>query len=97
MDEKPISRPASPPPIIDQADQVQAPRWYQQHPDIMLTLPDLQIVQYIGDTALPRLRKFLMDNDRVLAVCTNILYYIVSPALKTKSRYLKFPSLQSSR
>jgi len=69
MDEKPISRPASPPPIVDQADQ---------------------IVQYIGDTALPRLRKFLMDNDRVLAVCTNILYYIVSPALKTKSRPLDF-------
>ena len=63
----------------------------------MLTLPDLQIVQYIGDTALPRLRKFLMDNDRVLAVCTNILYYIVSPALKTKSRYLKNTSLQPSR
>lgn len=69
LDEKSVSRPASPPPTVDQADQ---------------------IVQYIGDTALPRLRKFLMDNDRVLAVCTNILYYIVSPALKTKSRPLDF-------
>lgn len=69
LDEKPISRPASPPPNVDQVDQV---------------------VQYIGDTALPRLRKFLMENDRVLAVCTNILYYIVSPALKTKSRPLDF-------
>ncbi|KAH9982294.1 Dopey, N-terminal-domain-containing protein [Lactifluus volemus] len=49
-----------------------------------------QIVQYIGDTALPRLRKFLVDNDRVLAVCTNVVYYIVSPALKTKSRPLDF-------
>ncbi|KAH9043683.1 Dopey, N-terminal-domain-containing protein [Lactarius pseudohatsudake] len=69
LDEKIVSRPPSPPPNVDQADQ---------------------IVQYIGDTALPRLRKFLMDNDRVLAVCTNILYYIVSPALKTKSRPLDF-------
>jgi hypothetical protein len=47
----------------------------------------LHIVQYVGDTALPRLRKFLVDNDRVLTVCTNIMYYIVSPALKIKSRY----------
>ncbi|KAF8273824.1 Dopey, N-terminal-domain-containing protein [Lactarius quietus] len=46
LDEKPSSRPPSPPPNVDQADQ---------------------IVQYIGDTALPRLRKFLMENDRVLA------------------------------
>ncbi|KAH8991959.1 Dopey, N-terminal-domain-containing protein [Lactarius akahatsu] len=69
LDEKIVSRPPSPPPNVDQADQ---------------------IVHYIGNTALPRLRKFLMDNDRVLAVCTNILYYIVSPALKTKSRPLDF-------
>jgi hypothetical protein len=28
-----------------------------------------------------------MDNDRVLAGCTNVMYYIVAPALKIKSRY----------
>ncbi|KAI0271467.1 Dopey, N-terminal-domain-containing protein [Gloeopeniophorella convolvens] len=48
------------------------------------------VVQYIGDVALPRLRKFLVDNDRVLTVCTNVMYYIVSPALKSKSRPLDF-------
>ncbi|KAI0307632.1 Dopey, N-terminal-domain-containing protein [Multifurca ochricompacta] len=68
LDEK-TSRPSSPSPEVDQADQ---------------------IVQYIGDTALPRLRKFLVDNDRVLTVCTNIMYYVVSPALKIKSRPLDF-------
>jgi len=72
LDEKPISRPATPPPGVDRADQ------------------GPHIVQYIGDIALPRLRKFLVDNDRVLTVCTNIMYYIVSPALKTKSRPLDF-------
>ncbi|KAI9513117.1 Dopey, N-terminal-domain-containing protein [Russula earlei] len=72
LDEKTISRPASPLPGVDRVDQTS------------------HIVQYIGGIALPRLRKFLVDNDRVLSVCTNIIYYIVSPALKTKSRPLDF-------
>ncbi|KAH8998778.1 Dopey, N-terminal-domain-containing protein [Lactarius hatsudake] len=62
LDEKIVSRPPSPPPNVDQADQ---------------------IVQYIGDTALPRLRKFLMDNDRVLAVCTNIFPLDFDPTIST--------------
>lgn len=72
LDEKPTSRPTSPPPGVDRVNQT------------------LHIVQYIGDTALPRLRKFLVDNDRVLTACTNIMYYIVSPALKLKIRPLDF-------
>ncbi|KAH9996513.1 Dopey, N-terminal-domain-containing protein [Russula vinacea] len=54
LDEKPISRPTTPPVGLDRANQ------------------------------------FLVDNDRVLTACTNIMYYIVSPALKTKSRPLDF-------
>ncbi|KAF7303085.1 Dopey-N domain-containing protein [Mycena kentingensis (nom. inval.)] len=44
-----------------------------------------QINQFIATTAMPNLRKFLMDNDKVVASCTNIVYYIVSPAMKGKS------------
>ena len=39
-------------------------------------------------TVLPNLRKFLVDNDKVLAACTNIIYYIVAPAIKVKSKPL---------
>ena len=94
LDEKAISRPASPAPGVGRTDQVCV------SPLVEPTLSSLpqtsHIVQYIGDTALPRLRKFLVDNDRVLTVCTNIMYYIVSPALKAKSRYLTL-SLQLRR
>ncbi|KAF7307364.1 Dopey-N domain-containing protein [Mycena indigotica] len=44
-----------------------------------------QINQFIATTAMSGLRKFLMDNDKVVAACTNIVYYIVSPAMKGKS------------
>ncbi|KAJ7687383.1 Dopey, N-terminal-domain-containing protein [Mycena rosella] len=45
-----------------------------------------QVNLYIATTAMPGLRRFLMDNDKVVASCTNIVYYIVSPAMKGKSR-----------
>ncbi|KAF8640453.1 hypothetical protein AX17_000117 [Amanita inopinata Kibby_2008] len=47
-----------------------------------------QITQYLASTALPHFRKFLMDNDKVLAACSNIVYYVVSPGLKGKTRPL---------
>ncbi|KAI0323044.1 Dopey, N-terminal-domain-containing protein [Amylostereum chailletii] len=47
-----------------------------------------EIIQYMSSTALPNLRKFLVDGDKVLAACTNIMYYIVSPAIKSKNRPL---------
>ncbi|KAJ7610904.1 Dopey, N-terminal-domain-containing protein [Roridomyces roridus] len=45
-----------------------------------------QITEFIATTALPGLRRFLMDNDKVVASCTNIVYYIITPAFKGKSR-----------
>ncbi|KAJ7103154.1 Dopey, N-terminal-domain-containing protein, partial [Mycena belliarum] len=45
-----------------------------------------QVNQFIATTAMPSLRRFLMDNDKVIASCTNIVYYVVSPAMKGKSR-----------
>jgi hypothetical protein len=51
-----------------------------------------QINQFTGSIAIPNLRKFLIDNDRVTAACTNIVYYIVNPAMKGKSRYGFDPS-----
>ncbi|KAJ7742186.1 Dopey, N-terminal-domain-containing protein [Mycena olivaceomarginata] len=45
-----------------------------------------QVNLFIATTAMSSLRRFLMDNDKVVAACTNIVYYIVSPAMKGKSR-----------
>jgi len=45
-----------------------------------------QINQFIASIALPNLRKFLMETDKVAATCTNIVYYVINPAMKGKSR-----------
>lgn len=45
-----------------------------------------QIVDFVATTVVPSLRKFLMDNDRVASACSNIVYYILNPALKAKPR-----------
>ncbi|KAI0375501.1 hypothetical protein BV20DRAFT_986250 [Pilatotrama ljubarskyi] len=43
---------------------------------------------YIASDALPSLRKFLVDSDKILAACNQIVYNIVGPALKGKARPL---------
>ncbi|KAG1754714.1 Dopey, N-terminal-domain-containing protein [Suillus paluster] len=45
-----------------------------------------QITAFIASTAVPDLRRFLMDNDKVASACSNIVYYIVSPGIKMKAR-----------
>ncbi|KAG8219398.1 Dopey, N-terminal-domain-containing protein [Butyriboletus roseoflavus] len=47
-----------------------------------------QILDFVATTAVPNLRKFLVDNDRIASSCSNIVYYIINPALKAKSRPL---------
>ncbi|KAI6154002.1 Dopey, N-terminal-domain-containing protein [Pisolithus tinctorius] len=48
----------------------------------------LQITNFVATTVLPNLRKFLPDNDKVASACSNIVYYVVNPAVKGKSRPL---------
>ncbi|KAI6136235.1 Dopey, N-terminal-domain-containing protein [Pisolithus sp. B1] len=48
----------------------------------------LQITNFIATTVLPNLRKFLPDNDKVASACSSIVYYVVNPAVKGKSRPL---------
>ncbi|KAH7930453.1 hypothetical protein BV22DRAFT_1000727 [Leucogyrophana mollusca] len=45
-----------------------------------------QICLFIAEAALPNMRKFLMDNDKVASACSNIIYYIVNPTIKLKAR-----------
>ncbi|RKO86638.1 hypothetical protein BDK51DRAFT_32227, partial [Blyttiomyces helicus] len=45
-----------------------------------------EVVVYLGRTMIPGLRRFIQDQDRTMALLTNIMYYIVTPAFK--SRYV---------
>ncbi|TFK70447.1 hypothetical protein BDN72DRAFT_887964 [Pluteus cervinus] len=45
-----------------------------------------QVNQFISGVALPNMRRFLVDNDKITTACTNIVYYIVSPAMKGRTR-----------
>ncbi|KAJ8582095.1 hypothetical protein M405DRAFT_582865 [Rhizopogon salebrosus TDB-379] len=47
-----------------------------------------QITAFIALKAVPDLRRFLMDNDKVANACSNIVYYIVNPSIKAKARPL---------
>lgn len=45
----------------------------------------------MASSVVPNLRKFLVDNDKIAAACNNIVYYIVNPAMKGKSRLIPAP------
>ncbi|KAF9011155.1 Dopey, N-terminal-domain-containing protein [Cyathus striatus] len=51
-----------------------------------------QIVSFVATSTLPNLRKFLVDNDKISTACSNIVYYIVNPALRGKTRPLDVDS-----
>ncbi|THH09322.1 hypothetical protein EW145_g2101 [Phellinidium pouzarii] len=44
-----------------------------------------KINQYLAYDVLPNLRRFLVENDKILAACNNIVYYVLNPALKARS------------
>ncbi|KAJ3739812.1 Dopey, N-terminal-domain-containing protein [Lentinula detonsa] len=46
----------------------------------------MQINEFIAAVAIPYMRRILMDNDKVSSACANIVYYIVNPALKGKTK-----------
>ncbi|KAG5652198.1 hypothetical protein H0H81_005933 [Sphagnurus paluster] len=45
-----------------------------------------QINEFLASSILPNLRRFLVDNDKVISVCNNVVYYIVNPAMRGKTR-----------
>ncbi|KAF8899262.1 Dopey, N-terminal-domain-containing protein [Infundibulicybe gibba] len=48
-----------------------------------------QITAFIASSTLPNLRKFLIESDKVASACNNIIYYIVNPAMKGRTRPLE--------
>ncbi|EJD54553.1 hypothetical protein AURDEDRAFT_156337 [Auricularia subglabra TFB-10046 SS5] len=47
-----------------------------------------QINAFLAANVLPLLRRILLDADKIASLCTNIVYYIVNPAMKSKGRTL---------
>ncbi|GJJ13160.1 hypothetical protein Clacol_007411 [Clathrus columnatus] len=47
-------------------------------------IPD-QVIAYLVSNVIPSLRRLLFDNDRMVTLCTNIVYYVVNPTIKTKT------------
>ncbi|KAM0788392.1 hypothetical protein ACM66B_001530 [Microbotryomycetes sp. NB124-2] len=45
-----------------------------------------EIATFMASRVLPDLRRFLVEADKVLAVSSNLVYYLVAPAFKTRSR-----------
>lgn len=43
-----------------------------------------QINEFFVSKGIPNFRRFLADTDRITAVSTNMVYYIVSPAMKSR-------------
>ncbi|KAJ1302793.1 hypothetical protein OPQ81_003100 [Rhizoctonia solani] len=46
-------------------------------------LPD-EINLFFARRLIPNLRKFMFENDKVIGVCTNIVYYVINPAIRSK-------------
>lgn len=44
------------------------------------------ITSFIAKSVIPNLRRFLLENDKVIAACNNIVYYIINPAMRGKTR-----------
>lgn len=47
-----------------------------------------QIDHYLAYDVLPEIKRLLIDNDKILGACNNIVYYILNPALKNRSKWV---------
>ena len=45
-----------------------------------------QIISFVAISVLPNLKRLLMENDKVINACNNIVYYIVNPTTRGKTR-----------
>lgn len=45
-----------------------------------------QVAQFLTERALPGCRRYMLEVDKVAAIGTNIMYYIIAPAFKGRSR-----------
>ena len=65
----------------------------QNEENMVASLADLseaalaeKMVLYIADHSILALRQLAIDADRLQSICTNAVYYVLGPALRTKSK-----------
>lgn len=46
----------------------------------------VKITDFLARRVLADFRRFLIDTDKTVAVCSNMVYYIVAPSFKTRSK-----------
>lgn len=44
------------------------------------------VVQYLGAQVVPALGPLMIDNDKSTALCTSLVYYVIAPGFKARSR-----------
>jgi hypothetical protein len=54
---------------------------WKSNEDVMIT----QVNQYLAQEVIPRLRQLLVDNDKINSLLNNLVYYVIGPALKSKT------------
>ncbi|KAI8985936.1 Dopey, N-terminal-domain-containing protein [Pilobolus umbonatus] len=57
---------------------------WKSREDIMIN----QINQYLSNRVIPNLRQLIGDNDKINSVLNNLVYYVIGPSLKSKSKNL---------
>ena len=67
---------------VDLPDQVR----FKVCSPMLLSYIQLQVISFLASRVLPKLRRFLFDNEKVAGICTNVVYYIITPAMKAKSK-----------
>lgn len=45
-----------------------------------------EITSFMSEKALPGCRRFLIEHEKMYAICVNIMYYIITPAFKSRSK-----------
>lgn len=43
------------------------------------------MTQYLAKSLVPSLRKVIQEQDRIIAVVTNMVYYVVVPNIKARA------------
>ncbi|KAI9321888.1 Dopey, N-terminal-domain-containing protein [Dichotomocladium elegans] len=58
---------------------------WKSREDVMIA----QVNTYLATTVIPKLRQLIGDQDRINSLLNNLIYYVIGPALRTRSTFNK--------
>jgi hypothetical protein len=59
-------------------------RYYSLCRALSISYWSFKTIEFIGNSLISKLNQVLVDQERVTTILVNIIYYIVSPNLKTR-------------